>query len=101
MSASPVLQIRLPEDLLSWVKEQADAERLEPSRWVRQRLQDLQLAATARSLVEPIAAKFNAQAADFGVALVSAPIPCRCGGKIYQVGKLAGKCSNCSRPKPA
>jgi hypothetical protein len=30
---------------------------------------------------------------------VTAPVPCTCGGVIYQVGLKKGSCSRCSNPK--
>lgn len=32
---------------------------------------------------------------------VGAPIPCQCGGVIYQSGSKKGRCSKCSDPRPA
>lgn len=28
------------------------------------------------------------------------PIPCTCGGRIYQIGSRKGQCSGCGSPKP-
>ena len=33
--------------------------------------------------------------------VANAPIPCQCGGVIYQAGKKVGQCSRCSSPKEA
>ena len=136
--ASPVLQIRVPEELLSWIQERAQSDHIEPSQFARRLLIEAQLQDAAKPLIDvegsPGAEGLRAAAPNGAplksatelesesppvvtapkrirgrklveptpaekTAWLEAPIPCQCGGKIYQVGRLKGKCSNCSRPR--
>lgn len=108
----PIL-IRLPEDLLRQVDQARWEAKVSRAQWVRDAI-ELRLPQFAaqpiigakpptieaprrpatppkpKSLIDALGASVEA----------TRPLPCECGGQIYQIGKLKGKCSLCSRPRP-
>ena len=98
------LQTVVPEDLAEWVQEQAAGEKRSVASWIKNLIED-KLADARREAVSTvdIAREFYAR---YGVELIvppepGAPIPCTCGGVIYQVGSKKGQCSKCTKPRPA
>lgn len=108
----PRIPISLPKELL----EQIDDAREDVSRaqWIRRACENRLRTETngpfaVSRVLDPVRIEKEAQAsgqiirhlaASETMELGIAPLPCQCGGKIYQVGAKKGRCSKCTKPRP-